>query len=150
MQTFNEFKEGDLLKDLNETVIPPSVDKGTRFANYIIDLILAMVFLFMVVFMTSFSLGGSSEAGLQLSAYIILPMYYVLTEGLLGGRSIGKLVTGTVAIRTDGAPLTWTNILGRSFARLVPFEPISALLGEPWHDKWTNTTVVKKSQLVKY
>lgn len=149
MQTLNEFKEGDLLKDFNETIIPPSVDKGTRFANYIIDLILAMIFLFFVVGATSVTLGGG-EATLQVSSYIIIPMYYVLTEGLLGGRSIGKLITGTVAIRTDGAPLSWGNIFGRAFSRLIPFEPISALFGEPWHDKWTNTTVVKRSQLVKF
>lgn len=147
MQTFKEFQEGgDLLKDFNETIIPPSVDRGTRFANYVIDMILAMVFFFIVV---AFTLGGG-EGTLQLGSYIIIPFYYVLTEGLLGGRSIGKMVTGTVAIRTDGAPLTWGNIFGRAFSRLVPFEAISALFGEPWHDKWTNTTVVKKSQLVKF
>lgn len=150
MQTFKEFQEGgDLLKDFNETVIPPSVDRGTRFANYIIDLILVMVVLFALAMMSVLSLGGS-EGGLQLASYIIMPLYYVVTEGLLGGRSVGKMVTGTVAIRTDGAPLTWGNIFGRSFSRLVPFEALSALFGEPWHDKWTNTTVVKKSQLVKF
>lgn len=70
-------------------------------------------------------------------------LYYTLTEKLFRGHTLGKLITGTRAIRNDGQELTWRDALLRSLSRLVPFEVFSGLGGSPWHDTWTKTQVVK-------
>jgi uncharacterized RDD family membrane protein YckC len=71
-------------------------------------------------------------------------LYYTLLEGGNQGRTIGKLMTSTRAVRLDGKPLTYTDALLRSLCRLIPFEVVSGLGYAPWHDRLTKTTVVKK------
>ena len=77
---------------------------------------------------------------LSIFNYII---YYTICEKAFKGYTLGKLLTGTRAIRNDGAELTFKDAILRSLSRLVPFEPFSALGGTPWHDTWTKTTVIK-------
>ena len=72
--------------------------------------------------------------------YII---YYTFCEKVFKGYTLGKLITGTKAIREDGLELNFKDAILRSLARLVPFEPFSAFSYRPWHDRWTKTMVVK-------
>jgi uncharacterized RDD family membrane protein YckC len=155
------YPEGDILKGFDEVIIPPSVDRGVRFANYLIDYILSFGFLYLFTeslkillqFIFPDSLYWMAEHYILLSIWnftislAIRPLYFALLEGLAQGRTVGKLITGTVAIRTDGQPLTWRDVFGRSYARVVPFEAWSGF-AQPWHDRWTDTTVVYKRDLV--
>lgn len=68
--------------------------------------------------------------------------YYTLCEKAFKGYTLGKLISGTRAIRNDGQELTFRDALLRSLSRVVPFELFSGF-GTPWHDRWTNTTVIK-------
>jgi len=70
-------------------------------------------------------------------------LYYTFCEKLFRGYTLGKLVTGTRAIRTDGNELSFKDALLRSLSRIVPFEAFSAFGRSPWHDQWTNTMVIK-------
>ena len=54
--------------------------------------------------------------------------YYVILEASFGW-TIGKLVTGTRVVRFDGDKPHFPQILGRTFARFIPFEPFSVLFG---------------------
>lgn len=69
--------------------------------------------------------------------------YYTICELAFKGRTLGKLISGSRAIRTDGGDLTVKDAVLRSLCRMVPFEVFSGLGFKPWHDKWTNTDVVK-------
>ncbi|RFM36158.1 RDD family protein [Chitinophaga silvisoli] len=154
--------KGDFLKEFDEVVVPPSVDKGVRLANYLIDYILSYLFGFLVALCLVLSVSAinpyfgtrllDDEGTLNLLGYLfflgIRPLYYVLLEGLTKGRTVGKLVTATVAIRTDGKPLEWGNVFARAYSRIVPFETFSGLGQAPWHDQWSNTTVVYKADLM--
>ena len=81
--------------------------------------------------------------GLYLILTINYIIYYTFCEKVFNGVTLGKLITGTKAIRQDGLALTWKDAFLRSLCRLVPFEPFSALGNWPWHDRWTNTMVIK-------
>ena len=70
-------------------------------------------------------------------------IYYTFCELAFKGYTLGKLITGTKAIRNDGQPLMFKDTLLRSLSRMVPFEVFSGFGDKPWHDSWTNTTVVK-------
>ncbi|MGB4846168.1 MAG: RDD family protein [Ferruginibacter sp.] len=75
--------------------------------------------------------------------YLNYVIYYTLCEKLFRGYTIGKLITGTRAIRQDGEELTFRNALLRSLSRCVPLEVFSGFNTLTWHDSWTDTMVVK-------
>ncbi len=133
----------DLLSEIHDEINYEEVSAGIRFANYIIDIVFFYVLLAAIAFVSSsfllFTEGGIS----YLVSYLCFVAYYTLLEGATRGRTIGKMLTGCTAIREDGQPLTFFDALMRSLSRIVPFEPFSALGGHPWHDRWTNTKVVK-------
>jgi uncharacterized RDD family membrane protein YckC len=89
----------------------------------------------------------SDKVNLFIAAYLITIInylfYYTFCEKVFNGYTLGKLVTGTRAVREDGQELTFRNAILRSLCRMVPFEPFSGFGGHPWHDNWTGTMVVK-------
>lgn len=142
--------------------------KGARFANYLIDAIIyggalgylsysnTMTYMEMVQndpealmamdpmeLQSQMSVTGSTFGDIFLNLGIMVG-YYALCEGLLKGRTIGKFVTGTKAVKKDGSDISFGQAIGRSFARLIPFEPLSVLFGKKgWHDTIPGTMVVK-------
>lgn len=135
------------LENLLDQSVPDTVGRGLRFANYIVDLILIYAISIVIVAFSSIYGTKPSQAEYYLIFYSSFLTYYAFTEAIFR-RSFGKLCTGTIVIKSDASPLTFKDVLLRSLSRIVPFEPLSALV-TPWHDKWTNTTVVKKAALYK-
>lgn len=131
--------------------------KGERFANFIVD----NVVLAGVTFGLGIALGVLALAtdrpeiienleGLPdlLLGLGIRMLYYIGFEALTG-ITIGKLVTGTIVVNEQGQRPTTGQVVGRSFARIIPFEPFSFLFMAPggWHDTLSKTHVVKKKAL---
>lgn len=136
----------DLLQDFDHQY--EDATNAQRFTNYMIDMFTFYIFLsvlYRILVMAGLQIIFQDD--MRMGLYLINIMAYVayicLSEKLGNGRSLGKLVTHTVAIQKSGAPLRWRDALRRSLCRIVPFEIFSALAGYPWHDKWTNTRVVK-------
>lgn len=133
---------------------------GKRFLNYLIDLIVFWVLLFIVAVMAAAanpesmqSIADERDPGsslmLNLLSVILFVLYLTFMEGFCKGKTIGKMITGTKAVNeADGSNVSAKTAFLRTLCRLVPFEPLSAF-GTPWHDRWTNTLVVdvKQSQL---
>lgn len=151
----------DLLQDIQQEIYFQPASTGVRFVNYLIDAFVFYAFFFLIVFLiviaalkseSDVESGGfeqSTETGtgliLQYLVYLILYIgMYTILEGASKGKTLGKLITRSRAVRRDGTPITWGDAFKRSLCRLVPFEPFSAF-GIPWHDKWTNTVVKKES-----
>lgn len=129
-------------------------DKGKRFLNYVIDAaaisvlqtILGNVFNFLdAASFTPFFHGYKIVFGIGL---ISTPLYYILAEHLFEGKTLGKLVTHTRTVSLSGARPTFNQILGRSFARIIPFEPFSYLGDQPngWHDRLSETIVIDEQK----
>ena len=134
----------DLLAELHEEINQEPVSTGIRFANYIIDIVIFYVLVVLIaLLLASLEPEGQDKAFVYLITYLIYVGYYTAMEGATQGRTIGKLITGSKVIKEEGSPITWKDALMRSLARIVPFEPFSALGGYPWHDKWTKTKVIK-------
>ena len=132
---------------------------GQRFLNFFIDNLLmrfglsfltgAGVGVLLAVLFPDYmvKLSEDPESGdLLLLAYLIwivnTLLYYTICEKGFKGYTLGKLITGTRAIRNDGNELTFKDAFLRSLCRLVPFEWLSGF-GYPWHDGWTKTMVIK-------
>jgi uncharacterized RDD family membrane protein YckC len=148
----------DLLKEYENEIHLVPVGAGLRFANYIIDVIIFYIMMMGVGAVWGLSLVSqgvsdaatieqdinSSTALLYLISFLTFLAYYTLFEAASKGRTIGKLITGTVAVKDDGTALTFKEALLRSLCRMIPFEPFSAFGGRPWHDTITHTMVIKK------
>lgn len=157
---YNPPAETGLSEELISEIQYVPATTGQRFVNYLIDVILMQ-------FGLSYATGAAVGVllGLLFPEYIIrlsessdrmdlLPLsyaivivnhlfYYTICEKGFKGYTLGKLITGTRAIRDDGNELTFRNAFLRTLSRLVPFEAFSALGGYPWHDSWTKTRVIK-------
>ena len=149
-----------LTDELNAEITYKYATTGQRFLNFLIDNVLmnyglsyltgtAAGFL-IAAFLPDYALKISSNSDnfdLFLLGYIIAIInyliYYTICEKAFRGYTLGKLVTGTRAIRDDGGELKLKDALLRSLSRLVPFEVFSAFGGHPWHDLWTKTMVIK-------
>jgi uncharacterized RDD family membrane protein YckC len=125
---------------------------GKRLANYLIDLVSFYVFMYLfsyVLVNLSYDLaviiyGDGHEIAGRLIVLVFYGMYMGLIEAVLKGRSIGKLITGTIAVNQDGSRINGQTALLRGLSRAVPFNALSALGSPcyPWHDKWNKTYVV--------
>lgn len=133
----------DLLNDIHQEIYSEPAGAGLRFANYVIDMIIFYILAVAIQLLLTNLVSIETLALSYVVTYLIFVIYYTLLEGATQGKTIGKMVTGTMAVRTDGAPFTFYDAMVRSFCRIVPFEPLSAFGGNPWHDKWTNTKVIK-------
>lgn len=136
------------------------VSNGQRFINYLLDtiIILLLTFLlgvFLAFFGTLFGLDGlmnwldniSDLEGKLL--FILLTLgYYIVSEGLFG-RSLAKLLTGTIVVDENGVKPSFGTIVKRSLCRIIPFDGLSFLggSGRGWHDSMSDTYVVDKKAL---
>lgn len=132
----------------------PQASRGKRFLNMIIDTITFYGIVLGIGFAAGFASVYYPPAleifeGLQgyLVVYGIYGAYYITME-LTIGRTLGKILTNTRVFTQQDTPPTFGQILGRTAARLIPFEPFSFLgsTGSGWHDSLSKTKVVDTSK----
>lgn len=138
--------ETNLLEEFQ--VEQPRADKSLRFVNLLIDtIVFYIIALFIGVIIGLTSPDSVNGENFQLMSYLIsisiFLLYFAVFEGLTNGRTLGKLITGTRAVKEDGTPIQFGDAFKRALSRIVPFEAFSGFGDRPWHDKWTDTTVVK-------
>lgn len=131
----------------------PNASNGKRFLNYLMDRV--AIFGFAIVFGAAVGvleqfgivtgwldwLNGVSRLEDILFTAVLSLVYYISLESMFG-RTLGKLVTGTKVITVEGTKPRFLQVVGRSLARIVPFEPFSFLGDGGWHDRWSDTRVV--------
>lgn len=159
-QNTNESQQPTDLFNDHDHVEYTMATQGQRFLNWFIDnLLLRLVLRFVTqdIFVklllniapdyTYRVFGGDPGFEAYLISYVFVIFhyifYYTICEMAFKGRTLGKLISGTRAIRMDGGELTFKDALLRSLCRMVPFEAFSGFGYRPWHDSWTKTTVVK-------
>jgi uncharacterized RDD family membrane protein YckC len=125
----------------------PDAGLGARFLNLLIDTFLSRIVATLMAVAVLRAIGPGDATAVLSIVFVLGGMvgYYVLFESAFGW-TLGKLITGTRVIRVDGSKPNVGQIIGRSFARFVPFEPFSVLFGRSnsgWHDSWSGTRVVK-------
>ena len=124
------------------------ISKFRRLGNFALDMLVCGVLvegIFLVV-IGNFDETDPARADWDtLLWYATLLVYYIACEHFFS-RTLGKLLTGSKVISDSGGKPTFAQIVGRSFARLIPFEPASVLFsstGRGWHDSLPGTRVVK-------
>ncbi|CAD7810193.1 hypothetical protein CHRY9390_02138 [Chryseobacterium aquaeductus] len=131
--------------------------KGIRFANFIIDRIVVYVLFFLFgsfsyliyeLLNIEFFINVTNQLAqmnrfqdiiITLSVYLI---YMFSIEYFTKGRSVGKYITGTKVIGTDGENPSFQEYLIRTVSRIVPFDGLSFFGFDGWHDAWSDTRVI--------
>lgn len=119
-------------------------DKGLRFANRLIDSLVIIYFLYSRIIegRLMMKVGRDNEYfALFLIEAALIITYYLLLEGIFN-TTAGKCATNTVITDEDGNRPGFAKILGRTFARLIPFDALSFLGARGWHDSLSGTYVV--------
>lgn len=159
-QSLPATQETDLAEELSSYIQYQQASLGQRFLNYLIDNLFmrfglsyltgATVGLFLGAFFPGYTqkiIYNRTSFDFILLLYLVAIVnyivYYTFCEKVFKGYTLGKLITGTKAVREDGTDLSFTDAFLRSLSRLVPFEPFSAFGYRPWHDTWTKTMVIK-------
>ena len=131
---------------------------GKRLANYLIDLVLFYVLLFLLGIVlalvspsfTDFVTNDRPGFGLldRLITLLLYAVYMSIVEAVFHGKSLGKLITRTKAVNPDGSQISTAKAFERGFSRAVPFCAFSAFGDpcDPWQDRWTNTMVINEKK----
>ncbi len=122
----------------------PNVSSGLRLLNVIIDTALLSFLIPRLFILLEFE-----AFWLMIDAFywILFPVYYILMEFFFQ-RTIGKMITGSVVINEYAERPDIVAVGLRTIIRLVPFEAFSFLNNNRgWHDRWTNTYVVKANRV---
>ena len=129
--------------------------QGRRFLSLILDSIIMEILAWIAGFIFGISfviLSGKAFGGMTPQDEFLLNVmgfilglcvrlaYYLGMEAMFQ-RTVAKYLTGTIVVTADGKRPTVGQIVGRSFARFIPFEPFSFLGREPigWHDSLSGT-----------
>ena len=120
--------QNNLLHEFNE---PEYVPAGTaqRLANYIIDILLFYIVFYIAIIFAGLSaaatiaddegnFSNSAVLGTMMTVYLVAFLaffaYYTLLEDSKG-KTIGKMITRTKVVLTDGQPMTY----GTAFLRTL-------------------------------
>lgn len=124
-----------------------AASSGKRFLNRLIDtasyVIIALIFINSGLFGEGLQNTDSSlEFAIIEIPFLIL--YYLLFESLFHATP-GKFITNCIVVNDSGKRAPFSQILGRTFCRLIPFDAFT-FFGDPsrgWHDSIPNTYVVE-------
>lgn len=130
---------------------------GIRFANLVIDRIVVFLFFVFFGFFSSLTyellnieffinlvdkLSNISKIEDIILTSTVYFLYAFLMEFFTKGRTIGKYITGTKVMSTDGTEPTFQDYFIRNISRVVPFDALSFFGTNGWHDSWSNTRVI--------
>jgi uncharacterized RDD family membrane protein YckC len=134
-----------------------SIKDGPRFVHFIVDIIVFQGLLLTIQYileLISTFVTFSETISITIAfigaiiTLLLYPLMYAICEQLWQ-KTPGKFLTKTVVIDEYANKPDFGTLLLRSFARLVPFEPFSCwgdTYSRGWHDKWSNTWVVKEEE----
>ena len=149
---FEEIKERTTTEKIAKDKVDSNVvGSGIRFLNLIIDsiiwyiLIVITYFLFWIIIPTSVSISNGFIVGIINLIIIFVPLfaYHSLME-IKFQKTIGKYITKTRVVKLNGEKPESSDIISRTFCRLIPFDRISFLfMKNGIHDFLSKTKVIK-------
>jgi uncharacterized RDD family membrane protein YckC len=119
-----------------------------RFIHMIIDMLAFWILTLMVLTVIGLFFTAETDSQVTVISYLTyfacFSGYYIFMEYSFQ-KTLGKFITKSKVQNADGTRPQLGDIVGRTFCRLIPFDAISYLIMDAgFHDKWTNTTVIKE------
>jgi len=129
-------------KEQKEKVDSNIVGSGIRFVNFLIDFIIWLIIAFILTF--PFDANNGTH---MLIGYLIIFSTFIAYYGIMEikfQKTVGKFVTKTKVVNLNGEKPEKSDIISRTFCRLIPFDRISFLFTKNgFHDSLSKTKVVK-------
>nr|WP_294908903.1 RDD family protein [uncultured Lacibacter sp.] len=132
----------------NKSIKNKVASKGTRLANYMVDMAAVLFIAAIVEYIYSIIAITVYDNWMPMPGiifYLVYLCYYFLFEWFLAATP-GKLITRTTIKSIDAAKLSFVQLFIRSVMRLFPFYELTHLfgLGPGLHDHLSKTTVVHR------
>lgn len=123
------------------------VASWTRLIHFIVDLIGFFLTAMILSLVVDLLVPTSDQTTIGLIGYLLMLvsffLYYVFMEYKYQ-KTIGKFLTKTKVVMSDGRKPELNEIFIRTACRLIPFDRISFLFTRNgFHDRLSNTTVIK-------
>lgn len=133
-----------------------------RCFNCVVDFVFILIFIFVftlavVITGNIFQIGVYDmwvgimrDLGIW-GTYLCFAMFYYLVLESIFGRTMGKIITGSIVVNENGIKPNFGIIFKRTLCRLIPFDAFSFLSKSEriWHDSLSKTYVVEKADLEK-
>lgn len=136
-------KEEKLLEKTENNFVKSRI----RFLNFAIDIIVIFILFVLIVPLFESFLPLTSRA--ELSAYrigsliFVFAIYYIPFE-YRTQKTLGKIITKTKVVTSEGNKPELIDIVSRTFCRLIPFDRFSFLYSRNgFHDAISKTKVIK-------
>lgn len=105
-----------------------------RAAAYLVDLVIRGIFVVALAFLFIFTAGWDRLSGFEVGAIFLVYFaaewgYYVLSELLMNGASLGKKAFRLRVVQTNGLPITFTDSFLRNLVRVADLLPSLYALG---------------------
>ncbi len=146
--TFQEIREKATTEKIQKQKVDSSVvGSGTRFMHLLIDWAIWIVLSFVLSFIVGLIVNPINLGLYQIVIYILFLGaflgYYAFME-IMFQKTIGKFVTKTKVVKMDGSKPESSDIIARTFYRLIPFDRLSFLfVRNGIHDYLSKTKVVR-------
>lgn len=123
------------------------VTSWTRLIHFIVDLIGFFLTAMILSLIVDLFIPTSDQTTIGLIGYLLMLvsffLYYVFMEYKYQ-KTIGKFLTKTKVVMSDGRKPELNEIFIRTACRLIPFDRLSYLFTRNgFHDRLSNTTVIK-------
>lgn len=139
---------GNTILDFEQKINDPELflaSTGMWFTNYFVDSIIQNIFFYSLLFaFDSTAIYSEDLSGfVVILALLSIPFYFILFEYFLG-KTPAKYITKTKVVTAQGRRPKFWQVVGRTFARYIPFEAFSFFGNRPvgWHDSLSKTRVV--------
>jgi uncharacterized RDD family membrane protein YckC len=145
---FEEIKEvATAEKKQKEKVDSNVVGSGIRFLNFIIDFFVWLILATIISIIIGLFVQPTDQGIIQIFGYILIfgtfIGYYAIME-IKFQKTIGKFITKTKVVKMNGEKPENSDIISRTFCRLIPFDRISFLFVKNGiHDFLSKTKVVQ-------
>lgn len=120
-----------------------SVSTSTRFIHLVVDTIAFYILAILLFMILHFMVNITNDA----IVYVVLFMAFFLYYGYMETnyqKTIGKFITKTKVVNIDGSKPDSSDIIRRTFCRLIPFDQLSFLFtANGFHDRLSETTIIK-------
>lgn len=132
--------------------------KSERFLNYLLDSffrfliffgLFALVSRFALIFGRVDIIANMLDWGANFFVLVFIIFsfgYYAFFESASNGKTLAKYITKTKVVDNRGNKPEVGLIISRSFCRMIPFNNLSFLFGTGWHDRLSETMVIKESR----
>lgn len=104
---------------------------GSRTIATIVDSLIQLAAFLAISWLVSLSGISDDVAGVIsiVGVFVMVWGYFMVLEGLWGGRTPGKAASRIRVVRADGRPVTWTQVTVRNLLRIIDFLPFYYMLG---------------------